>query len=648
MKHAALLLLTAATLTRAAGPEVTITPTVEYVSVRGDEDKFRAHQWHNDGWIGGIDEATFHQELGKDATLDLAARGLLNEADYKLRLDLTKKDVGFVRAGFTQFRQYSETTGGFYRPFNLPSFRLAGDPHLDVGNIFVDVGLTLPHIPFITLGYERQYRDGQKTLLEWGGVTEGATNRKIYPSLKDVDEHVDIFKVSLDHDIKNIHIADQFRFERYHSDTRRVTLDAGKTITVREEYTHHALFNTFRLDSHLNENVYWSLGYLYSTLNGDAEFAVSTAAPVTVFDRNWVSRVIDVGSDSHVLNANLMFGPFKGLTLYTGVQAEQTTGDGFTDALLATGLAPATTNLIHSSTDKTSLEETFGARYTKIPFTTLYAEARLTQQQIDLDEYQTVDAAGDFVRKTDADVFRQDYRAGFNTAPLRYVNFAGRYRHAIYENDYDANLDTTPGYPAYITLQNFATDEIMGKVSVRPWTFFSASLQYQLVATDIKTGTAGVVPLAPKGSRISGTYDANIYSASLTVAPTARLYLTGLFSFQDTHTTAFDNQSAIVTSYKGNVYTVIGTVGYAIDEKTDATVEYSFSRSDNFRNNATAGLPLGVDNQRHSLIAGLSRKFTDNLTARIRYGWYQYNETSNNGINDYTAQLVSVSSTLRF
>ncbi|MCG3146832.1 MAG: hypothetical protein PCFJNLEI_00266 [Verrucomicrobiae bacterium] len=643
MKRVALILLFAATLSRAAAPEITVTPGVNFATVSGNDDKFRADFGRDDGWMGGIGEATWHQDLGNETTFDFAARGA-----FQLQLDLTKKEVGYLRAGFSQFRKYSDTTGGFYQPFTTPSFQLAGDPHLDIGNITVEVGLTLPKLPLITLGYERQYRTGQKSLLEWGGVTEAGVTRKIYPSVKNVDEQADIFKIGVAYEIKNIQLDNQFRYERYETDTKRVTLEEGKSVTVRETYQHDAFFNAFRLDSRLNEQVYWSVGYLYTTLSGDGGMSVNTALPVTAFDRNWVARVLDLGTESHVLNANLMFGPFKGLTLYTGVQAEQTDADGLTDALLTTGLSPTTTNQLQSTTDKTSLTETFGARYTKIPHTTLYAEARLTQQQIDLDEVQTGTAADNFVSQTDTEIFRQDYRAGFNTAPWRIVTFSGRYRYALYQNDYDASIDTAAGYPAYITMQDFTTDEVMLKLTVRPCTYFSASLQYQLVATDIQTGTAGVPALAPKGTRISGEYNANIYSVSATLTPISRLYLMGLVSYQDTCTKAFDNQAAAVTAYNGDVYTVLGTAGFVIDDKTDATLECSYSFSDNFKNNAAAGLPLGLDNQRTSLIAGLSRKFTDKVSARLRYGWYQYNETSNGGLNDYTSQLVSAACTVRF
>jgi opacity protein-like surface antigen len=349
-----------------------------------------------------------------------------------------------------------------------------------------------------------------------------------------------------------------------------------------------------------------------------------------------------------VLNINTMFGPFAGLSFYAGAQAEQTKSHGFTDARLTEGVSPATTNLIHTTNNKQSIEETAGLRYTKIPFTTLYAEGKWTQEDIDLLESETQNGAADFARDTDTTVGQQDYTAGFNTAPLPRMTLAGRYRHSIYENGYDHQVDTEPGYPAFIKAQNFTTDEITAKLTVRPLSRFSMAFKYQLVDTKIDTTTDALFPLVPGGTVRAGNYDAAIYSVSATVTPLSRLYLTGLFSFQDTKTTAFDNGSLAVVDYVGNVYTVIGAAGYALDNKTDLTAEYTYSRADDAQNNAATGLPLGLAYQQTGVLAGLSRQLTKNMIVRLRYGFYEYHETSNGGINNYIAHLASATCSLRF
>ncbi len=637
--------------------QVTVTPSLTYITVKGDKQRFREDTWMNDYWSGGAAEATLHQVLGKDTTLDFSGRGLFNQDDYKLQLEIVKKDVGFIRGGYTENRHDFDDVGGFFKGFTPHGFDSHHNLVLRHGDIFFEAGLRLPDLPKLTIGYERQSTDGQKSLLEWGGVTQGGATRNIFPSHEDIDEFTHIIKAEAAYDVGSVHLADQFRFEHFHSDITRydgsVNLDtsSSQSVTVHEDYRHDEFFNTFHMDQHLNEKVYWSLGYMFTTLKGGGDMALSTEPFSTPTDKNWFAQAIDVDLNSHVVNLNAMVGPFAGLYLYGGLQGEKTSGNGLTDAVLEEIAFGGVTNspqaLLRSSTDTDSLEETLGARYTKLPFTTLYAEGKWTEQQIDLG--QSEDGGPDaFVNSTDSDIFRQDYSIGFNTAPLPRVTLAGRYRRSIYQNDYNHTVDTIAGYPGFITAQDFTTDEVMSKLTVRPCSRFTVSLEYQLVATDFNTTTEAVPPLVPSGSVQSGNFDAAIYSISATVTPISRMYLTGYFSFQDTRTATFDNGTPTVVTYRGNVYTVIGTAGYALDKKTDLTVEYTYSRTDDGQSNAADGLPLGVENQRHGLLVGISRHIKENILARLRYGYYELNDPGNGGIDNYRAHLFSGSVTCRF
>ena len=138
------------------------------------------------------------------------------------------------------------------------------------------------------------------------------------------------------------------------------------------------------------------------------------------------------------------------------------------------------------------------------------------------------------------------------------------------------------------------------------------------------------------------------------------MYVTSLFSFQDTRTISHDNGAHSVVTYDGNVYTIITTAGYAIDNKTDIAAEYTFSRADNTQNNgwdntpkagysnSDYGLPLGTDNERHAVSVTLTRKFTQSIIGRLRYGYYQFHDSSNGGIDNYSAHLASASCSIRF
>lgn len=634
--------------------QLTGTPEVTYAKVSGNTQKFREDLGIQPGWNGGVEDGTLHYDLNKDTTLDGEGRFIIDEHDYKFQLQLTKRDFGFVRAGYTEYREYYDGQGGFYGPFTPSSFRLNQDLRVDNNDIFFEAGLTLPNLPKVTVGYERQSQDGDESLVEWGGVTQGGNTRKIYPSFNTINEHTDIVKFDTEYDISKVHLLDAFRFEHFNSDDTvddtSLDLDtsSSQSVTVHEDYHHDAFYNTFHMDCHVNDKVYWSLGYLHSSLAGHGDMQVVGPAPLGPFDISGTANGIADNLDSDVVNLNGMLGPFKGLILYGGLQAEKTDTHGFSDALLAQGGSAATTNIIRSFEDTKSLSENLGMRYMKIPYTTLYAEGQWNEEQIDLDQAETEDDISSLALNSNDTTLRQDYRVGFNTAPLSRVTLAGSYRHSIDHDDYDYPIDTVVGYPGFITAQDFTTDEVMAKLTLRPCSRFSVAFTYQLVSTDIRTSTEAIPVVTPGGTLQSGDYDLNIYSVSATVTPLSRWYLTGYFSLQDTRTSTPADQNPAVQTYRGNVYTAMATTGYALDNKTDLTLEYSYSCSDNFSNNDATGLPLGLNFQRHAVQAGVSRKISTNVVARLRYGFYSYDESSTGGYNNYIANLVSASCSVRF
>jgi hypothetical protein len=636
-------------------PKGQVEPMLRYITVDGDEEKFPEDWWIQEDWAGGFEAFTLQHVYDNDAALSLEGRAVIPEEDYKLRLHLTKPDVGFVHAGYTEYRKYFDGTGGFFKPFSVSSFELANDMHLDIGNLFIDVGLTMPDWPKITFGYEHQFKTGSKSLAEWGGVAEGGITRNIFPAFKEIDEEVDVFKAEVEYEMGKVQAGDLLRYEHYSAETTRFdeeqNLDAAtsEAVTVSENYDHHVFSNTFHMDSHVNEKVYWSLGYLFTNLDGAAALRMFTSPfGPEPFDKNWFTRSVDVDQDSHVVNVNALFGPFGNLTFNVGLQAETTETEGDTDGVLhetQPGLGEVSPQaVILSRTDKGSIEETVGARYTGIKYTTFYAEGKWSQQNIDLFERELEESALNFQRSTDTDVERQRYTVGFNTSPIPRTTFSARYRRRYHDNDYNHLLDTEPGYSAFITAQEFTSDEITTKLTVRPSSHWKVSLNYELVDADIDTHS----DTAPPSAVQSGDYDADIYSVSITVTPISRLYLTGLFSYQDAHSTAFDNGVPSVITYEGDVYTVIGTAGFAIDSKTDINAEYLYTRSENFDDNSADGLPLGLDNRRQGLLVGISRRITENTDATLHYGFYKYKEGSNAGADNYTTHLVSTSWIFRF
>ena len=677
--------------------EATVTPVVTYVGVSGNASKFREDTWMRDGLSGGVQDFKIHQQVGKDGYFNAEGHAIYGQRDYDIRLELVKPDFGFLRAGITQYPKYFDNMGGYYAPFlnatNLPAtkspfaraaFSLGSYPQMDIGKIYFDAGLTLPNLPKIEFGYEHQYKDGTKSLLEWGGVTAGlpagppypggasAVSKGIYPAFKSIDERVDIFKLGVEHTLGPIELGDNFYFEKYSNDTGRsddgtyyIIDGSQKTVNVQEQYHHDLFSNTYHMEHHVNDKVYWSMGHMFTSFNGDAGYGMQTLYTPTVGgavnsaskanDKNYSYPTIFLQQESHVGNFNVMVGPFSDFTAYAGIQGEKTANDSSSIGNNATFPIPTSNMIFRTSVEKRIMDEHIGFRFTKIPFTTVYTEAKWAQEDITEQVFATTAFQAANTGLTE-DSRKQDYKAGFTTSPLSRMTLTGQYRN--FRTDNVTTLYTTnvvgiaSPYAGTLHDLSFQGNEVTTKLSVRPCSRVSVTLKYQMLSEDIYDTTK--TP-APAGYLQTVDYYANIYSLGVTVTPMNRLYLTGLVSYQDTVTTAFDNNLNAVTPYKGKVYTVNGTAGYVIDNKTDLTAEYNFSHTDNYINNGSGtvansdySVPYLLSNDLHSMNLRLTRRITENIAVGLRYGFYKYSESFTGGINDYTAHLASASCTIRF
>ena len=151
--------------------EISLSETLSWISVSGNERVFREHYWRREGWNGGFERFELKERMGPETLLTLKGRALRD--DYGVTLSLEKNHLGFVRMGAEQYRKYYSDSGGYFPGFDPALSRLERDLHLDIGRAWVDLGLTLPRWPQMVLGYEYQYKDGEKSTLQWGSLVLG-------------------------------------------------------------------------------------------------------------------------------------------------------------------------------------------------------------------------------------------------------------------------------------------------------------------------------------------------------------------------------------------------------------------------------------------------------------------------------------------
>jgi hypothetical protein len=663
---------------------LTVTPQVQWFTVKGDAKKFREHTGIQNDWNGGAQSVYYQEQVDAKRRITFEAHGFVRPEDYKLRLEVEQRDLGFVEFGFERYREFYDDTGGDYPLFSPSAFSLDRDLHLDVGRAWANIGVRLPNWPKLTFGYEYQFRDGTKSLLQWGdaGTVSPSTDivgtdaKKIYPASKQIDERVHIIKFDLEHEILGVGIENNFRTELYDNDTQRKGTDfynittgvEEKYVNTKEGFDHFQASDALKLEKQLLEWLYISGGYYFSRLDGQYGFSTETISPIGVFgggDVFWFADSIVLEQNTHIFNANTQLGPWAGLTVYGGVQSEWMSQRGFGSVRLDEGIPgslvpePAT---VDSDLDKSTIQENIGVRYTQIPYTVLFAEGNLSQESIG--QFET-EVGGDheFLRDTDATTRYEEGRFGFTVSPWTRVSLTGQFKYKNRDSDYDHLRDEVrgeknEGYSAFITHRDTETKEVSAKLTVRPASWLKTSLTYQLVSTDFKTATdpyiipefviPGVITipeevLTPGGVVFAGDYDASIYGINAALTPWRRLYFSSTFTFRHTRTVTANNVTTAVAPYEGDVYSSISSATFVLNDKTDITGGYTYSWADYGQNNLPEGLPLGLVYDWHMANIGISRRIKKNITGNLQYRFYYYDETATSGINNYTAHGILAS-----
>jgi hypothetical protein len=642
-------------------------PFGEFTAVSGDTHKFRELNWQQGGLNGGLDEFDLWEQTAPNSTLSLSGRLALD--DYNILLQKETTDLGFFHAGWNQYRKYFDDTGG-YNPLVAPTAPSLGrDLYLDVGRGWADLGLNLPGWPQMVVGYEYQYKQGNESSLSWASASPVGP-AAIYPASDYIQEHTHILKFDLDGEFAGTRVEDSFRGEFYslqHSQTNffysQISLSPNTSLSA-ESYHYFEGANTIRLERKFTDWLFGSAGYLYSSMDATASANGNTTDTSALeLDNSWQSQGITLNRQSNVGNINALFGPWSGLTFSTGVQAELTREDavGNVDLLTTLGGAPlntpAVTPLQMITSQNTSLvEESATAHYTKIPFTSLFAEVRLRQERIGESWDQPND--GSFVYDPSLsfnEVFTSymyDWQVGFNTSPLSWASLSAHYRQYDDDSHYDVINDIEGGvpnlgYPGFLNARDLLTDEVEARLALRPVNWLKTSFAYKLMDTDYRTTTyPAIFPppvntiISPGGTIPAGESDVQVYSLNAIFTPWQRLSLSGTFSFQRSSTVTADNGSTAVEPYRGDTYSALASAIWAVNRASDLLLTYTFSKADFSQDNFAAGLPLGIQYQQHALRATLTRRLSKSLVAKFQYGFFYYDEPSSGGADNYRANSI--------
>jgi len=84
--------------------------------ISDDEARFQARHQVRSGASGGIEDFFLQATIGDNRDLKFEGRALLDNHDYLARLLLREEDLGYIDAGYREFRHWYDGSGGYFPP----------------------------------------------------------------------------------------------------------------------------------------------------------------------------------------------------------------------------------------------------------------------------------------------------------------------------------------------------------------------------------------------------------------------------------------------------------------------------------------------------------------------------------------------------
>src|SRR6266567_3564986 len=667
------------------------------VITSGDRAQFeQEHRLPGDQPYGGIQDLHYEHTIGKNATLTVDGHAIWDTNDYDITVQLSQPKLGYIKAGFTEFRSWYDGNGGFF-PHNdvffPPPFP---EMHIDRGDVWVELGLRVPDWPEITIRYSHEFRDGQKDSTVWGdtnltGLPVNPT-RKIVPSFRNIDETRDIFAFDVLKTFGNTDVNLGMRYE--HStidDSLNMERGAGQLpptvpppgaqrFITQRDINNGDLFSGHAItETRISDWLWFTAGYSYTTLGSDiggsriigTHYDSDFGEPVPTlrpFDHGFINLAGTSQVEEHIFNANVLWMPLKDLTILTAFR--YTHDDKESDStFLATDTTPnvppfSPTNppggahvitpepvAADAATDYNRFGERLELRYTGITNWLFYAEGDWEEEFGTRIEHQEGGEEAGFELlnlNEDTSLLAQKYIAGVNWYPMIRLNVSAQYYHKIasYDNDINSAIHQR------LVGQDWNTDDLNVRITCRPKIparlgTLALVTRYDFVHTTIDSQWAVFSEGEFLNEEQSGVIKQHVISESLTWNPLARFYLQANFSYvlnqTDTPANNIDlvpNTSPTVTNFRNDYWTVTAGGGYILNDKTDLRADYSFYRANDYFKNAVVGQPYGMGTTEHSFSVTATRQIAKNVRLLLKYSYFTYEDVTSGNHNNYEAHSI--------
>jgi hypothetical protein len=694
-------------------PELTnwIGFTIGGAFISGDDQGFMRRTQTNGDFYGGIDTAQLSYELNDSTTLTLDGHALPGMEDYEINIDLEKTDVGYVKAGFKQFRTWYDASGGYLEGANMEASEVGSllddERSIDRGEIYFEAGLRMEDIPEITFSYRHLYRDGDKDSTCWGdtrantawsGPGTSSPAFKLMPAVWDIDETTDIFELDVEHTLGNTDLGAGMVYETYSLDNSRYTPRWGTKpsappptatgtsnqvldVNITEKTDADIFAGNIHSVTRFSDKAWLSFAASYSSMDtdidgGSREYGAYWALPGQIIPgpstgsaakRDYAYDQMTGGSNvsQFITNLNFMWVPVTDLTITPSLRYENESVDTYSNfRAYNTNQTWQGLQELGSYTDMDSTTGAVDIRYTGLANVVLYGKGLWGQEKEDILREDRI-LPGEFL-DSDVDIDEQEYVIGANWYALRNLSFAVQGFHSERDQALDHEVGNQPKSPnsapggannfrPIMTEHNVEVDDINLRMTWRPLSNVSLVTRYDYQHSEFENeGINWSPPNSPIIYDIieSGDIKSHILSQSVTWNPMERMYVQGSVSWATSETDTPEQY----TGDSDSDY-VVGSItsGYSIDAKTELTASYSYFTASNYVNSVgytgVDTIGYGLETSEHSISLTLTRVLTENMICNLRYGFITSNTDGadqSGGYDDFDAHMVSTGLQVRF
>lgn len=633
---------------------------VRYIAVKGDAAKFRALNWMDDGYTGGIRDMMIDRKINKDTSVSFEGHAIPGDNDLLGDLKIVKDNFGYLKLNYSNFRKWYDVYGGFYPGITTsnsttsPIWRLNADPKLDIGNFNLEAGRGTEDTG-VSIGYQRQTKEGIKSMQSWGNGNTSSLVRLIVPSWNEISETTDAVTLKGNTKVGGFNVEGQQRYEFFQNRSFREDSNPGAgtgsttAVFYHDEHEPQAKLLTSSLKADkwiIDDKTYVAAAYQFVHQRNTSQETVGVFNSVGALVSNTKNRV-EISNNLYDVNTwvqQLLTNVTSNFNITAKLKEQIAAHHGATHS--DPYLGGDTVNL--DTKDKTiTTGESVSLRYNGIPKTSLYSDFDLQQNRYSFS--RQVGGTSTYYTPGIDNNPNLTADAGIRYVPNGKVNMTSQAKRESRNNtfDYYSNSDVA------IAISRMQTDsnELDNRVTWKPLKWFENSFRLRLIDTIYHIQTT---PQYTSGNTDWEKSQSNqrVYTYNMVVHPVDPFMFDLGYSLDNFKVSTPASQHNVGTGttnegvpvFTANIYTWLFTASFIPKEDLSlySTLEYSRAKDFNGYSNSTAAtsaMTFGVDNERYDVQVGLKWTPKKDLSIEPHYAYYSYRANQSVDYGNYSAHL---------